>query len=161
MKIYMRWAIAGLLVMILALAGWAVLAKIKNQEGGGENNSLYAVTLYKSEFCGCCTLYATYLSKKLGKIVITDIPDVAPIKAQYGVPDSLRSCHTTIVEGYFVEGHIPVEAITKLMNEKPNIAGIAMPGMPSGSPGMPGTKNGDFVISAVNKDGSSYEFMRM
>ena len=161
MKKNIKLAIAGLLVIIIAFAGWTAFAKMKNQSNLGENNSVYAVTLYKSEFCGCCDLYSNYISKKLGKIVITDVPDVSPIKDQYGVPDSLRSCHTTIVEGYFIEGHIPVEAIIKLMNEKPDIAGIAMPGMPSGSPVMPGTKKGDFVIFAVNKDGSQYEFMRM
>ena len=87
--------------------------------------------------------------------------DMVPIKEQNKIPTELQSCHTSIIGGYFVEGHIPVEAINKLMQEKPNIAGIGMPGMPSGSPGMPGSKTGDFVITAVNKDGSMYEFMRI
>ena len=66
-----------------------------------------------------------------------------------------------IYGNYFVEGHIPIEAIKKLLVEKPDIKGIAMPGMPSGSPGMPGAKDGQFIIYAVAKDGSTYEFMRV
>ena len=73
----------------------------------------------------------------------------------------MQSCHTTTIGNYFVEGHIPIEAIEKLMTEKPNIKGIAMPGMPSGSPGMPGAKQGPFIIYAIGNDGSVGEFMRM
>ena len=83
------------------------------------------------------------------------------IEEQYGVPSELRSCHTTIIGNYFIEGHIPLEAVEKLLKEQPNIKGIAMPGMPSGSPGMPGQKQGAFIIYAVNNDGSTSEFMRI
>jgi len=70
------------------------------------------------------------------------------------VPLNLRTCHTTMVGDYFVEGHVPYEAIEKLLEEKPDIAGIALPGMPSGAPGMTGFKSGPFVIYSVNHDGN-------
>ena len=73
----------------------------------------------------------------------------------------MESCHTVVIGDYFIEGHIPLEAVEKLLVEKPDIKGIAMPGMPSGSPGMPGAKKGDFVIYAVNNDGTTEEFMRI
>ena len=73
----------------------------------------------------------------------------------------MEICHTTIIGDYFVEGHVPLEAVEKLLTEKPDIKGIAMPGMPSGSPGMPGAKKGDFVIYAVNRDGSYEEWTRL
>ena len=73
----------------------------------------------------------------------------------------MESCHTTVIGEYFVEGHVPVEAIEKLLAEKPDVAGIGMPGMPSGSPGMPGAKQGQFIIYSINKDGTINEFMRI
>lgn len=119
-------------------------------------------TIYNSSTCGCCGLYSNYLSDKSDmKVDVNEIPDVTPIKEKHGVPQDLQSCHTTVIGDYFVEGHVPLEAIDKLLTEKPDIAGIAMSGMPSGSPGMPGGKTEPFVIYAVSKDGSYEEFMTM
>ncbi len=119
------------------------------------------ITVYKSQSCCCCGIYVNYLKKQGFSVDVKDVSDVAQIKEQYKIPNALSSCHTSVVGDYFVEGHIPYEAIVKLINEKPDIAGIAMPGMPSGSPGMPGAKNGDFVIYSIGKDGSQGEFMRI
>jgi len=120
-----------------------------------------SVTIYKSSTCGCCSAYASYMKKKGFNVKVIDMPDLTPIKEKYGIPYILQSCHTLVIGEYFVEGHIPVEAINKLLSEKPDIKGIAMPGMPSASPGMPGSKTSDFVISAVNKDNTYPEFVRM
>ncbi len=120
------------------------------------------ITIYKSLSCDCCRIYWDYFKGKgnsNAKIINTE--DVDSIKRKYGVLKGLESCHTTIIGDYFVEGHIPLEAVNKLLEEKPDIAGIAMPGMPSGSPGMPGTKSGEFVIYAVEHDGGYEEFMRI
>jgi hypothetical protein len=118
--------------------------------------------LYKSSTCGCCEVYSSYFkSKGNSGIEIVSVPDNKRIMEEHGIPDSLESCHTTIVGDYFVEGHIPLEAIEKLLLEKPDIAGIGMPGMPNGSPGMPGQKSGSWVIYGVNHDGSTFEFMRI
>ena len=120
------------------------------------------IEIYKSMSCGCCEVYLKYANSKVdSKINVFDVQDPDSIKRQYGVPSELESCHTTIIGGYFVEGHIPLEAVEKLLKEQPDIKGIAMPGMPSGSPGMPGQKYGDFVIYAVANDGSYSEFMRI
>ena len=86
---------------------------------------------------------------------------MSSVKANYEIPSQLESCHTAVIGDYFVEGHVPLEAVEKLLMEKPDVAGIAMPGMPSGSPGMPGTKRGDFIVYSVNNDGSYEEFMRI
>lgn len=119
------------------------------------------ITVFKSQSCGCCAIYANYLKKQGFAVEIKDMSDVSSVKEQYKIPASLSSCHTSIVGDYFVEGHIPSEAIAKLVAEKPDIAGIALPGMPSGSPGMPGAKSSDFVIYGIGKDGSQKEFMRI
>ena len=82
--------------------------------------------------------------------VMTD--DTASIKKEYGIPEDLWSCHTTIVDGYYIEGHVPIDVVLKLLQERPAVDGIALPGMPSGSPGMDGEKEGPWVIYAVNGD---------
>ena len=120
------------------------------------------IDIYKSITCGCCDVYSKYVDGKTSaKINSFNSQDPEATKRQFGVPSELESCHTTIIEGYFVEGHVPLEAVEKLLQEKPNIRGIAMPGMPIGSPGMTGQKSGDFVIYAVNNDGTYSEFMRI
>ena len=126
-----------------------------------ETSTGTTATYYKSISCGCCDVHSKYLDSKGFDIKVNNLQDVTAIKSQFGIPRDLESCHTAVIDGYFVEGHIPVEAINKMLSEKPDIKGIAMPGMPSGSPGMPGAKTGDFVIYAVNNDGTSYEFMRI
>ena len=120
------------------------------------------MTLYKSSNCGCCGIYSNYFQGKGNSdLNVVNLQDISSIKEKYGIPSQLESCHTTIMGDYFVEGHIPLEAIEKLLTEKPDIKGIAMAGMPNGSPGMPGTKTSDFVIYSVNHDGSYQEVMRL
>ncbi len=117
------------------------------------------VTVFKSPSCGCCGIYSQYLEKEGFRVNVREVPTMDSIKEQFGVPEQLRSCHTAQVGKYFVEGHVPTEAVAKLLEEQPDIAGIAMPGMPSGSPGMAGKKTERWVIYAVDKDGSYEEFM--
>jgi len=78
-----------------------------------------------------------------------DVADLAPVKSRHGVPRDLQSCHTAVIGGYVIEGHVPVAAIKRLMTEKPTIKGISLPGMPSGSPGMMGAKAGPFTIYEI------------
>ena len=85
---------------------------------------------------------------------------MSSIKEKYQIPDNMQSCHTTIIEDYFVEGHVPIEAIRKLLATKPDIDGIALPGMPSGSPGMSGIKTEAFKIYALS-DGVVSKFLTL
>lgn len=94
------------------------------------------VNVYKSPSCGCCGAWVDNLRVSGFSVVVHDMDDVTPIARKAGVPDDARSCHTAIVEGYFVEGHVPAPDIRKLLRERPNARGIAVPGMPIGSPGM-------------------------
>ncbi len=121
------------------------------------------VTFFKSSSCGCCDVHASYLQKRGFEVQFpeTTATDLSDLKKQQMIPVEMQSCHTATIEGYFVEGHMPSEAIEKLLAEKPDIRGIALPGMPSGAPGMPGKKTGPFIIYAVNNDGSASEFMRI
>lgn len=117
-------------------------------------------TLYKAPNCSCCLEYAEYL-EETGDVdlEIVEVDDLAETKAEFGVPENVESCHTLDTGEYFVEGHVPVEAIGKLAHEEPPIVGIALPEMPIGSPGMPGEKAEDFVIYGVDGDGEYTEFL--
>jgi hypothetical protein len=110
-------------------------------------------TLYKNPQCSCCEGYAQYLEKNGFTVDVKPTNDLAEISRNAGVPEDLEGCHTMFVGGYVVDGHVPVEIIRKLLTEKPAIAGITLPGMPSGSPGMTGPKTETWTIYAVTKDG--------
>lgn len=162
----MKWKLG---IGIVILIGVLLLAGCSNGETGptgqidqsSSSLSGVEVTVFKSMACGCCGIYSQYLDKEGIDTTVENVPDMIELKAELGVPEDMQSCHTTQVEGYFVEGHVPIEAIEKLLEERPDVAGIALPGMPSGSPGMPGKKTEPWVIFAIGNDGSSYEFMTL
>ncbi len=112
-------------------------------------------TLYKNQQCSCCEGYAQYLEKNGFKVDVKPTNDLAEISRNAGVPEDLEGCHTMFVSSYVVDGHVPVDIIRKLLAEKPAIAGITLPGMPSGSPGMTGPKTETWTIYAVTKDGKT------
>ena len=116
--------------------------------------------IYKSSTCGCCTLYAEYLERLGAKVQVVTTEDLNSLKASLGIPGSVQSCHTVKIGHYFIEGHVPKEAIVKLLKEKPDVEGIALPGMPSGSPGMPGPKTGAWTIYSID-GGNVKEFMKV
>lgn len=146
-------------------AGIFALAGDESKEAStkiSEKTATVDLSILKSQSCDCCGIYAKYMQKHdIFETEVVDVPDMSAIKQRYKIPANLQSCHTSVVGNYFIEGHVPVEAIEKLLEEKPDIAGIAMPGMPSGSPGMPGGKIGKFVVYAVAKDGTSSTFMEI
>lgn len=136
-----------LIILVLAVSGCTATGDAANGE-----NKAGKITVFKTAYCGCCAGYANELGKKGFDVETVTVQDIAEIKEKYGIPGSMQSCHTAVVDGYFVEGHVPIEAVQKLLEEKPDIDGIALPGMPSGSPGMGGRKTGSFEVHAV--DGS-------
>ena len=110
------------------------------------------VTLYKNPSCSCCEGYAQYLEENGFKVDVKPTNDLAEISREAGIPEALEGCHTSFISDYVVDGHVPVPTIRKLLDEKPAIAGITLPGMPSGSPGMTGPKTESWTIYAVTKD---------
>lgn len=111
-----------------------------------------AVTVYKSPTCGCCEKYASYLRENGFAVTAIDQNDMDSIKKHYGVT-RVASCHTALVNGYVVEGHVPVSAINKLLKDKPAITGISVPGMPMNSPGMGEMKKGTLAVYNIPKNG--------
>lgn len=118
-------------------------------------------TLYKSPDCACCEEYADYLRSSGFAVTVVETRNMTPIKQKYGVREDLEGCHTTVIGGYVVEGHVPVAAMKRLLKEKPAIKGISLPGMPDGSPGMSGVKEGPFeILSITGKDGPAPVFAK-
>lgn len=146
-------------IAVLAIATILWISKILTPnalviQNGSENK----ITVFKSASCGCCDGYITYLKKAGLQVETIVIQDMNSIKEKYGIPSSMQSCHTSVVGNYFIEGHVPIEAVIKLLEDKPDIDGIALPGMPSGAPGMGGISKGALKIYSIS-DGASTEFM--
>lgn len=103
-------------------------------------------TLYKNPQCGCCDEYARHLEEQGVEVTIVDNVVLGEIKQQAGVPYGLGSCHTIEMGEYWIEGHVPMEAVTKLFEEQPNVDGIGLAGMPIGTPGMPGPQSEPYNV---------------
>ena len=101
-----------------------------------ENIDIPKVVSYRSASCGCCKKWINHLRDNGLEVVDNIVEDVSAIKIQYQIPNNLRSCHSAQIGKYTIEGHVPIESIKKLLEEKPLISGLAVPGMPHGSPGM-------------------------
>jgi hypothetical protein len=127
-----------LLIPALILSTWAVA-------GEGDRQA----TLYKNPQCGCCEGYADYLRANGFDVTVKPTHDLPLLHGQYGVPEPLVGCHTTLVDGYVVEGHVPINAVLRMLKERPHIKGISLPGMPAGSPGMSGEKAAPFTIYEI------------
>lgn len=115
------------------------------------------VAVYKSATCGCCAKWNDHMRTAGFTVNSTDLPDVAAVKDKHGVPAALRSCHTAIVGGYVIEGHVPADVIKKLLRERPAVVGIAAPGMPTGSPGMEveGRPADSYNVMSFDKSGAT------
>ena len=113
------------------------------------------VQVYKSPTCGCCANWVKHLQQHGFTTRVTETDDVASIKTQRGVPARVQSCHTAVVDGYVIEGHVPAADVQRLLKERPAVVGIAVPGMPIGSPGMevPGQKPQAYDVVAFDKQG--------
>lgn len=96
------------------------------------------VTVYKTPTCGCGTSWVEHRRENGFQVKTVDQPDLTPVKKQLGMPTALESCHMAVVDGYTVERHVPADVIRQLIAERPTVKGIAVPGMPVGSPGMEG-----------------------
>jgi hypothetical protein len=111
------------------------------------------VTVYKTPTCGCCTNWVEHLRDEGFAVETVDQPDLSPVKTEHGVPGALQSCHTAVVDGYVIEGHVPAEDIRKLLAERPAVTGIAVPGMPMGSPGMEGPYSDPYEVFTFDRTG--------
>ena len=101
-----------------------------------ENTNIPKVVSYRSASCGCCKKWVNHLRDHGLQVVDNIVEDISEMKKQYNIPNTLKSCHSAKIGNYTIEGHVPIESINKLFKNKPSISGLAVPGMPHGSPGM-------------------------
>lgn len=113
-------------------------------------------TLYKSPYCGCCSGYAEQLRQSGFKVEVNEVDNLTPIRRMLGIGKELQSCHTAVIEGYVVEGHVPIADLRHLLAERPDIKGIALPGMPQGVPGMPGPKPDELMLYTIEKEPKAF-----
>lgn len=131
------FAYAAAIIIIAGGAIWYIIDNYYEQQaavqGGPHANQ---IVMYKNPGCGCCTAWGDHMEQ--AGFTVTEKPtgELAGIKADLGVPYNMGSCHTALVDGYVVEGHVPVKEVKKLLEERPDAIGLAVPGMPVGSPGM-------------------------
>ncbi len=168
----MRRLILSLAVVVLALAPSACSKDAASQPGaaGSANGDVTQVAhaattepvvsatgdtieVWKDANCGCCKHWVEHMEKHGFTVVVHDTPNLTPVKQKYGVGADLASCHTGVVRGYTVEGHVPADLVRKMIDEKPKIAGLAVPGMPMGSPGMEGGMKENYDIISFTTDG--------
>ena len=146
-----RWLLVGVSLLVLVL-----LAACSS----GNSSELPTVMVYKSPTCGCCGNWVNRLRANGFRVQVQDVEDIMAVKARYGVPSDLAACHTAIVDGYIVEGHVPAQDVERLLRERPPIKGIAVPGMPVGAPGMevPGASPQPFNVVAFDDQGNTSVF---
>jgi hypothetical protein len=119
------------------------------------------VTVYKSATCGCCKEWVKHLEANGFSVKALDVPDLVPYKTANGVPITLGSCHTAKVGGYVIEGHVPASDIKRLLKERPAVSGLAVPGMPIGSPGMEqGNHKERYEVLTFDKQGKTSVYAR-
>lgn len=119
-----------------------------------------AITVHKDPNCGCCSAWAKAYAAAGYRVVTRDEIDMDAFKASLNVPADVHGCHTAVADGYYLEGHVPLEAAAKLLKERPSLAGLAVAGMPRGSLGMGNDPAASYDVMAVPRDGSEpYVFM--
>ena len=116
-------------------------------------NEAYQMKVYKDPNCGCCKAWIQHLEQNGFVVEVMDMPDLSAVKTKHGVKDEIQACHTGVVNGYAIEGHVPADVILRMLKEKPAIAGLAVPGMPAGSPGMEGAIKEKYDVLTFDRAG--------
>jgi hypothetical protein len=156
---------SGILVAalcVVGLTGAAVYVAQAERQPAGQASSPTAMVVYKTPTCGCCSLWVEHMRKAGFEVDARDVTqtELDAIKAKHNVPASMQSCHTGLIGGYAIEGHIPAAEVRRFLTEKPAVAGLAVPGMPLGSPGMevPGAKARPYSVLTFDRDGRTQVF---
>jgi hypothetical protein len=158
-KMNRRTLIAGILALT-APGAIAVAVKTFGADGAGTSGPAPApnkpnATLYRNPSCDCCLEHAKYLRNNGFDVTIDSKQDLAAVRTQLRVPENLAGCHVMAMGRYAVEGHVPVKVLNKLLAERPDIIGVSLPGMPTGTSGMTGPKIGPFTIYEIASDAAS------
>lgn len=150
----------GMLLAALGLGGYTYFGSSGTYQAV-DGSDLPAITVYKSPTCGCCSKWIDHLRKNGFTVRAQNVESRAALQQKHNIPRMMGSCHTGVVEGYVVEGHVPAQDVARLLREKPDIAGLTVPGMPVGSPGMEqGDRFDPYAVMAFTDDGRAAVFSR-
>lgn len=126
--------------------------------GEPEQSEVTEITMYRSEGCNCCIKWAEYLEENGFRVSKQTVSNLTEVKEENGVPGQLSSCHTALVDGYVVEGHVPAEDIKRLLRDRPDAIGIAVPGMPPNSPGMDQPVTREYQVVLFDDEDNTYVY---
>jgi hypothetical protein len=153
--------IAALAATVVVVAGSAAaFSPLLDARPAAPATAPTEITVYKTPTCGCCSAWIDHLKENGFVVKAKDVPDLTALKRHYGVTPNLASCHTGFVDGYVVEGHVPADVIARLLKEKPKVKGIAVPGMPMGSPGMEGPRSERYDVVTFDSTGKTAVFAK-
>ncbi len=150
-----RQALSRLAIVAAGLLVQPALGRAAHAASAQPAGQPQSMTVFKSPTCGCCTAWIEHVQKAGFKCTVRDFADLTEVKRTFGIPRALESCHTAQVGSYVVEGHVPADLIVKMLREKPVGRGLAVPGMPIGSPGMEGGTPERYQVLFLNKDGTT------
>jgi hypothetical protein len=157
MRTIIRWTTLAASASAVAVAT-AILAT-RPASAADEGSAPVEITVWKSPTCGCCSKWVDHMTASGFKVIAHDTSDMKAVKTKLGVPDGMASCHTSVVNGYVIEGHVPAADIQRLLRDKPKVRGLAVPGMVMGSPGMEGSRNDPYNVVTFGA-GTSAVFAR-
>jgi hypothetical protein len=149
---------AAAVVSAVVLAAGVGVAVVSSQQGKAATTARPSVAVFKSPTCGCCAKWNEHMTAAGYTVTSRDMTDMNAVKDEHRVPSALRSCHTALVAGYVIEGHVPADVVAKLLAERPaGVVGLAVPGMPAGSPGMESADGfkAPYQVMAFTQDGQS------
>ncbi len=148
------------LIVVLLVVG-VIVAVVLSQSIFSDrsmNTDLIPITVYKTPTCGCCSKWVRHLEKNGFEVNAINRNNLNSVKSEAGIPRKLASCHTAVVGDYVIEGHVPADDIKRLLKEQPAASGLAVPGMPMGSPGMEGSRKDAYNVMMFTKEGDSLIF---
>jgi hypothetical protein len=163
---FTRSALTALLLAALSLSAWAgeisPTQSVAAASSPGAAEALPKLVVHKSPYCGCCEQWVEHMEHAGFDVEVRQLDNLGPIKEALGVPARAGSCHTAEIGGYFVEGHVPAQDIQRLLAEQPAAKGLAAPGMPLGSPGMPAPDGREqpYEVLLIGADGSATVYAR-
>lgn len=142
----------ALLALLVVTIGAVVIAK-ESDRRAQVRDAVATVTVYKDPACGCCSKWVEHLRQNGFEVTTVETDNLGQVMARYGITPELAACHTAVVDGYVIEGHVPADLIVKLLKDRPKVAGLAVPGMPMGSPGMEGPTKEPYDVLAFDGEG--------
>lgn len=151
-------AVSRRMFAVFAAIGIALLSAGLPRLAGADQ---VRMQVFKSPYCGCCAAWVDHIRDAGFSVEVTNVENMTPAKTRFGIADDLLSCHTAVVDGYVIEGHLPADDVRRLLAERPDAAGLSVPGMPVGSPGMEhGNRRDPYDVVLFDRDGKRSVFTR-